>query len=60
MLKVTVYNKMGSPSEAPGAVGHHNLIAVYSGDVDWEDELSAELEQRIGTLLITGIASDEI
>lgn len=60
MLKVTVYNKMGSPSEAPGAVGQHDLIAVYGGDVNWEDELSAELEKQIGTLLITGITSDGI
>ncbi|KAH3511103.1 hypothetical protein KXV55_002475 [Aspergillus fumigatus] len=53
MLQVTVYNKMISPSEAPGAVGQHNLIAVYGGDVNWEDELSAVLEKQIGTLLIT-------
>ncbi|KAK9604800.1 hypothetical protein V6Z93_002751 [Aspergillus fumigatus] len=58
MLKVTVYNNMVSPSEAPGAVGQHDLIAVYGGDVNWEDELSAELEKQIGTLLITGMASD--
>lgn len=51
---------MISPSEAPGAVGQHNLIAVYGGDVNWEDELSAVLEKQIGTLLITGITSYRI
>lgn len=34
MLKITVYNKMGSLSKALGVVGQHNLIMVYSRDVN--------------------------
>jgi hypothetical protein len=55
MLKVTIYDKLESPStDGPRLVGHHDLIAIYGGEVDWNQELSAEMKQQIGALLVTG------
>lgn len=34
--------------------GHHELITVYSGMVDWEQVLSGEMEGRAGKILVTG------
>ncbi|KAE8371411.1 FAD-binding domain protein [Aspergillus bertholletiae] len=52
MLKVIIYNQMESSSNAPGLVGHHDLITIYGGEVNWEQQLSLELKEQIGTLLI--------
>ena len=39
--------------------GHHELITVYSGRVDWEQVLSGEMEGRAGKILVTGNLSPE-
>ena len=39
--------------------GHHELITVYSGGVDWEQILSGEMEGRAGKILVTGNLSPE-
>jgi hypothetical protein len=35
-------------------VGEHELIAITSGEVDWADVLSSEMEKQRGKLLVTG------
>ncbi|CAG8902310.1 unnamed protein product [Penicillium egyptiacum] len=58
LLHVTVYDKTKSPHvNDPKKLGHHGLIEVYGGQVDWDEQLSLEMKHQVGKLLV---ADDEL
>lgn len=58
MLKVSVYDPRGEGDMQK--IGHHGLITVYSGGVNWEQVLFGEMEDRAGKILVTGNLSPEL
>lgn len=56
MLHVTVYDQMQPQSEIPvRQIGKNNLINIYGGAVDWEEQLDSEVKNQSGSLLVIGI-----
>lgn len=55
MLKVLVFDPLRAtmPSSVQ-KLGEHGLIEILGGEADWNARLEAEMEQQIGTLLVTG------
>ncbi|KAJ5084788.1 hypothetical protein NUU61_009367 [Penicillium alfredii] len=52
MLHVSVYDQLRSDSgNEIQRIGENGLIEVHSGRVNWEKQLDAEIESRIGKLL---------
>lgn len=55
MLKVAVYDPLRTDSpQEPRKIGHHELISLYGGEVNWADILAGEMGKRTGKLLVTG------
>ncbi|KAJ5927149.1 hypothetical protein N7516_008922 [Penicillium verrucosum] len=53
MLHVTVYDQMQPQSEIPVRhIGKNNLINIYGGTVDWEEQLDSEVKNQLGSLLV--------
>lgn len=36
-------------------IGKNNLINIYGGTVDWEEQLDSEVKNQLGSLLVIGI-----
>ncbi|BAE61476.1 unnamed protein product [Aspergillus oryzae RIB40] len=57
MLKVAVYDPLRTDSpQEPRKIGHHELISLYGGEVNWADILAGEMGKRTGKLLVTALA----
>ncbi|KAJ5417423.1 uncharacterized protein N7487_000973 [Penicillium crustosum] len=55
LLHVTVYDTMKPPHiNDPKRLGHHGLIEVYGGSVNWDEQISAEVKRQSGQLLVAG------
>ncbi|KAA8642360.1 NADPH oxidase family protein [Aspergillus tanneri] len=50
MLNFSVYDPLGK-SQDTRKFGHHELITVYSGKVDWTQVLTEEMQKRKGKIL---------
>lgn len=43
-------------STDPNRIGHHDLIEIYGGSIDWEERMSVEMKSQVGKLLVAGIS----
>lgn len=41
----------------PKKLGHHGLIEVYGGEVNWDEQFSSEMKHQAGKLLVAGMNS---
>lgn len=57
MLSVTIYDQLETPSKVAHTFGYHRLITVYCGKVDWKIQLTEEIHNQIGQLLVAGIVT---
>ncbi|BAE64514.1 unnamed protein product [Aspergillus oryzae RIB40] len=50
---VAVYDPLRTDSpQEPRKIGHHELISLYGGEVNWADILAGEMGKRTGKLLL--------
>ncbi|KAJ5901439.1 hypothetical protein N7495_001967 [Penicillium taxi] len=55
MLHVTVYDTLTSgASDSILQIGQNNLIKIHNGLINWENQLESEIQNQIGSLLVTG------